>query len=95
MAEEGSMKTLSLAACAALALASPALAQTGERTGEQIVKAQCAKCHEAGTGGAPRIDDRAAWSQRMKRGLDATVRSAIKGHGAMPARGGLADLTDT
>jgi cytochrome c5 len=86
---------LMLAACAALALMNPAHAQTGERTGEQIVKAQCVKCHEAGVSGAPKIDDRIAWSQRMKRGLDATVRSATKGHGAMPARGGLADLTDT
>jgi len=89
------MGKLMLAACAAAALTGPALAQTGERTGEQVVRAQCIKCHEAGAGGAPKIDDRAAWSERMKRGLDATVRSAIAGHGAMPARGGLADLTDT
>jgi cytochrome c5 len=66
-----------------------------ERTGEQIVKQQCSHCHEAGVSGAPRIDDRAAWAPRMKRGLDATVRSAIKGHGKMPARGGLVDLTDS
>jgi cytochrome c5 len=85
---------LLLAACTALALAGPARAQTGERTGEQIVRAQCAKCHQAGVSGAPKIDDRTAWSQRMKSGLDATVRSAIKGHGKMPARGGMADLTD-
>jgi hypothetical protein len=45
--------------------------------------------------GAPRIDDRAAWIPRLKNGLDATVRSAIKGHGAMPARGGMPDLTDS
>lgn len=51
--------------------------------------------HEAGLNGAPKIDDRAAWVPRMKHGVDATVRSAIRGHGAMPARGGLADLTDT
>lgn len=66
-----------------------------ERTGEQIVKQQCSQCHATGVNGAPRIDDRAAWAPRMKRGLDATVRSAIKGHGKMPARGGLADLTDS
>ena len=65
-----------------------------ERTGEQIVKAQCIKCHQAGTGGAPRIGDRDAWIPRLKNGLDTTVRSAIKGHGGMPARGGLADATD-
>jgi cytochrome c5 len=70
------------------------LAHAQERTGEQIVKSQCFKCHEAGANGAPRIDDRAAWAPRMTKGLDATVRSAIRGHGKMPARGGLADITD-
>jgi hypothetical protein len=45
--------------------------------------------------GAPKIDDRAAWAPRMTNGVDATVRSAIRGHGAMPARGGLVDLTDS
>ena len=64
------------------------------RTGESIVKAQCIKCHEAGKGGAPKIGDRDAWIPRLKNGLDATVRSAINGHGGMPARGGMADLTD-
>lgn len=66
-----------------------------ERSGEQVVKAQCSKCHEKGVGGAPRIGDRDAWIQRLSAGLDNLVRSAIKGHGGMPARGGLADLTDS
>lgn len=65
-----------------------------ERSGEDIVKSQCAQCHQAGVGGAPKIDDRAAWAPRMKQGLDATVRSAMKGHGGMPARGGLAEISD-
>jgi cytochrome c5 len=82
------------ALAATLACASVAFAQAPERTGEQIVKQQCASCHEKGLHGAPRINDRAAWAPRMKRGLDATVRSAIQGHGKMPARGGLADTTD-
>jgi cytochrome c5 len=65
-----------------------------KRTGEQIVKMRCSKCHETGKGGAPKIGDRDAWIPRMKDGLDATVRSAINGHGAMQARGGMPDLTD-
>jgi cytochrome c5 len=69
-------------------------APAAPRTGEAIVKAQCAKCHQAGKGGAPRIGDRDAWIPRLKTGLDNTVRSAMKGHGGMPARGGMADLTD-
>jgi cytochrome c5 len=66
-----------------------------ERSGEQIVQAQCGKCHETGAGGAPKIGDRAAWAPRIKDGLDNTVRSAIRGHGGMPARGGMANLTDS
>jgi len=77
------------------ALTTVGLAQAQERSGEQIVKQQCIKCHGSGTSGAPKIDDRAAWSKRMGQGLQATVASAIKGHGKMPARGGIADLSDT
>lgn len=65
-----------------------------ERRGEQVVEAQCAKCHQNGLGGAPKIGDRDAWVGRMKQGLDYLVHSAIRGHGGMPARGGLANLTD-
>lgn len=66
----------------------------GQRTGAEVVKAQCSKCHQDGKGGAPKIGDRDAWIPRLKDGLDNTVRSAINGHGGMPARGGLANLTD-
>jgi cytochrome c5 len=88
------MKTL-LATLAASAIILPAHAQTPERSGEQIVKAQCVKCHGTGVNGAPKIGDQAAWRPRLKNGLDKTVASAIHGHGKMPARGGMADLTDT
>jgi cytochrome c5 len=75
-------------------LADQAMAAAGERSGEEIVKAKCIECHQTGKHGAPRIDDRAAWVPRLQKGLDATVRSAMQGHGDMPARGGRADLTD-
>jgi len=68
--------------------------RTADRTGAQIVRERCAKCHQTGAGGAPRMGDRAAWIPRLNQGLDVVVRSAIKGHGGMPARGGQADLTD-
>ena len=69
-------------------------APAAERSGEKVVKAQCVKCHEAGVGGAPKIGDRTAWIPRLKQGVDPLVRSAINGHGGMPPRGGLANLTD-
>jgi len=66
-----------------------------DRTGEQIVKAQCVKCHGPGLNGAPKIGDKAAWIDRAKLGFDSVVRSAINGHGAMPSRGGMPNLTDS
>ena len=73
-----------------LAESSPA----GARQSEQVVQTHCAKCHQEGVSGAPKIGDRAAWVPRMKIGLDALVKSAVHGHGPMPARGGVADLSD-
>jgi len=69
--------------------------KTAERSGKDIVQAQCIKCHKTGVNGAPKIGDRAAWIPRAVTGMDALVRSAINGHGGMPARGGMANLTDT
>jgi cytochrome c5 len=68
---------------------------SGDRTPEQIAQAACLKCHETGEQGAPKLSDKAAWSQRSSKGLDAVTKTVIRGHGKMPARGGVADLTDT
>jgi cytochrome c5 len=68
---------------------------SGDRTPEQIAQAACLKCHETGEQGAPKLSDKAAWSQRSSKGLDAVTKTVIRGHGNMPARGGVADLTDT
>lgn len=74
----------------------PMLAATAaERSGAEVVKTQCARCHDAGTAGAPRPGDTAAWAPRFNKGVDTLVHSAIRGHGGMPPRGGKADLTDT
>ena len=64
------------------------------RAPEAIVRDTCILCHGPGIGGAPRRGDTKAWSKRGARGLDALVRSAADGRGAMPPRGGMADLTD-
>ena len=66
----------------------------GDRSGEQVATAVCAKCHATGEGGAPKIGDRTAWIQRAKRGLNTLYQSALKGHAGMPARGGMAQLSD-
>ncbi len=68
--------------------------QLVDRSGRQVVEAYCYKCHETSAGGAPGIGDRAAWIPRAKQGFDVLTRSAINGHGGMPPRGGVANLTD-
>ena len=63
------------------------------RTSETIVQAQCAKCHQTGKDGAPKMGDRPAWIPRLGKGLDSLVASAVHGHGPMPSRGGMPDLS--
>jgi cytochrome c5 len=63
-------------------------------TGAKIVEIQCSKCHQTGVGGAPKIGDRAAWLKRGKNGINALALAATRGHDNMPARGGMAQLTD-
>lgn len=71
-----------------------AYASPQRRSGETIVAERCQTCHAQGVGGAPRIGDMAAWQPRLRGGVAPLVTSAINGHNAMPARGGMADLSD-
>ncbi len=66
----------------------------GKADGKKIYAAACAACHGAGVAGAPKPGDKAAWAQRMKAGANALYASALKGKGAMPAKGGNATLAD-
>ncbi len=69
-------------------------AQGADRSGKEVVAAVCIACHGTGEQGAPKIGDMDAWVPRLSLGLDHALQSAIHGHGSMPARGGMADLTD-
>src|SRR6266567_1193892 len=85
---------LLMSALMTLLTAQEAGAQTAERSGKEVVESLCVSCHGIGARGAPKIGDKEAWIPRLKPGLDVVVRSAINGHGAMPPRGGMANLTD-
>ncbi|HET7366410.1 MAG TPA: c-type cytochrome [Burkholderiales bacterium] len=69
-------------------------AAAGAKSGEEVVKATCAACHQAGVAGAPKIGDKTAWAPRIKQGLQALVASAEKGKGGMPPKGGNPSLSD-
>lgn len=91
--EEAASKRI--APVAKVELAAPAAgAGAGNRSGEEIYKAICGACHDAGVANAPKTGDKAAWAPRIALGLDALVKSAIAGKNAMPPKGG-SDANDT
>ena len=76
----------------AFAFGTPAMGAQKMREGKQVVDTVCAACHAEGKDGAPKIGDRAAWTPRLAKGLDALVDAAVNGHGGMPSRGGVSQL---
>jgi cytochrome c5 len=72
----------------------PPAAAPGARSGEAIVQATCAACHQAGVAKAPKIGDKTDWAAPIKQGVNAMVQSVIKGKGAMPPKAGDPSLTD-
>ncbi len=58
------------------------------KSGEDVYKVQCLACHGAGAAGAPKFQDKAAWSARIGKGYEALLTSALKGKGNMGAQGG-------
>lgn len=72
-------------------LAAPGVAAADGRV---IYVQTCAQCHANGVAGAPKIGDKAAWTQRLTLGRDAILTTVLKGRGAMPPKGGNASLSD-
>src|SRR5215831_4511354 len=64
------------------------------KTGEQIFQSVCTACHTAGVANAPKFGNKADWAPRIRTGQKALLQVALKGKGAMPPRGGAADLSD-
>ena len=76
-----------------LAKAAPAAA-AGPKDGATVYNSICGACHNTGAAGAPKAGDKAAWAPRIAQGKDALYKSALGGKGAMPPKGGAADLSD-
>ncbi len=87
-----------VAAPAAAPAATEAPADPKLAAGKTVYDASCAGCHEAGMMGAPKPGDKAAWSPRIAKGLEAMTKNSLQGFtgkaGMMPAKGGNAALTD-
>ena len=61
--------------------------------GQLVYSENCARCHDQGEQGAPKLSDRDAWQQRMHRGTRELVRSTVMGKQAMPFWGGNVHLS--
>jgi cytochrome c len=68
-----------------------AVAQESE--GEKIYNESCSACHANAAIGAPVVGDADAWSEVMKKGLDAVYENGINGINGMPPKGGT-DISD-
>ncbi len=73
-----------------LAAAAPAIAADGKAVYDKT----CAMCHAAGIANAPKFGDKAAWAPRVATDQPTLITSVIKGKGAMPPKGGAADLSE-
>lgn len=62
--------------------------------GQKIYRQACAFCHDKGVAGAPKTGDAVVWSARIAQGMDTLYAVAIKGKGAMPAKGGNPALSE-
>lgn len=67
---------------------------SGANAGKGIYEANCAGCHAAGAGGAPRFGEAAAWAPLLTLGTEALYTNAIHGINGMPAKGACISCTD-
>jgi cytochrome c5 len=79
---------------AATAPAAKGAVATAKVDGAKVFASGCNVCHTAGVAGAPKLGDKAAWAPRMGQGIDALTAAVIKGKGAMPPRGAVANASD-
>ena len=61
-----------------------AAAQSGGRSGKDVVETLCVSCHGTGASGAPKIGDNKAWAKRASMGLTSLTQNALKGIRQMP-----------
>ena len=62
--------------------------------GREVYSTYCTMCHATGLNAAPMYGNKKVWEKIVKTGRDTVYSYAINGLRGMPARGGIASLTD-
>ena len=65
-----------------------------EHPGKGTYEANCAVCHKTDAMGAPPVGDAKAWAKVLEKGMDKVLHNALNGTGAMPPKGGNAELSE-
>jgi cytochrome c5 len=86
--------TMALLWLALAAMPESANAQSGARSGKEVVDTVCISCHGSGAKGAPKIGDKKAWSKQAAQGLTGLTQNALSGIRQMPSHGGNPGLSD-
>lgn len=84
------IKATLISACVSFSAATIAEDDAGKKTYEDA----CRVCHDAGVANSPKFGDKEAWAPRIATGIEALYTTSLKGKGAMPAKGGRADISD-
>lgn len=65
------------------------------KDGRSVYNTSCVACHAPGNVmvSSPKLGDKDEWARRLHKGLDQTTDNAMKGLGAMPAKGGCMECT--
>ncbi len=83
---------------AAVAKEAPATTEAstgaGFASGKEVYDAVCSACHGSGVAGAPKLGDKAAWEKYLSDSVEQIYQYALNGKGAMPPKGGRADLSE-
>lgn len=65
-----------------------------KENGKKVYDSTCYICHSSGVAGAPKFGNKKVWAARISLGVESLYSSAMKGKGAMPAKGGISTLSD-
>ncbi len=75
-------------------LSATSLALADIEAGKKTYDSTCFACHNTGVAGSPKLGDKEAWAPRIAEGMETVYKIALEGKGAMPPKGGRADLSD-
>ena len=63
------------------------IADDNIKAGEVVYDDYCYECHDTGRKGAPKLDDKAAWAERIKQSQLVLTDHVFNGHRKMPHHG--------